>query len=114
MEIPDVPIFRARPGVLVDISNMQEPFQYFEYFLNIDVMEKILGETNRYAQQYIGANSNVPRYSSVHSWVPLDIFELKQFLGLTLLMGIVQKPALSDFWSTDPLIQTPLFNSALQ
>ena len=114
LEFPVVPNFRARPGVLVDTTNMQEPFQYFEYFMNIDVMENILGETNRYAQQYIRANPNLPRYSSVRSWVPLDIFELKQFLGLTLLMGIVKKPAVSDFWSTDPLIQTPLFNSVMK
>ena len=29
-------------------------------------------------------------------------------------MGIVKKPAVSDFWSTDPLIQTPLFNSVMK
>ena len=68
LEFPDIPNFRARPGVLVNTSNMQEPFQYFEYFMNIDVMDKILSETNRHAQQYIGANPNLPRYSSVHSW----------------------------------------------
>ena len=35
---------------------------------------------------------------------------LKKFLSLYLLAGIIQKPSLSQYWSTDALLQTSVFN----
>ena len=34
----------------------------------------------------------------------------KEVLSLYLLAGIIQKPALLQYWSTDPLLQTSVFN----
>ena len=36
---------------------------------------------------------------------------MKKFLGLLLLMGIVKKPRVQDFWS--PALATPAFNNTM-
>ena len=36
---------------------------------------------------------------------------MKRFIGTLLLMGAIKKPSLSEYWSTDPLIETPFFRS---
>ena len=38
---------------------------------------------------------------------------MKKFIALSLLMGIVSKPALSDYWSTNPLLKGSVFNSVM-
>ena len=50
-------------------------------------------ETNRYAEQYIEANvANFRPKSIVHDWKLTYRNEIKVFLGLCILMGIVSKP----------------------
>ena len=38
---------------------------------------------------------------------------MKQFVALSLLMGIVMKPGISDYWSTGPLLKGSIFNSVM-
>jgi len=35
--------------------------------------------------------------------------EMRMFLGLIILMGQVRKQNITDYWSTDPTISTPIF-----
>ena len=67
-------------------------------------------ETNRYAQQYIAANvNNLKPYSQVRNWKDTDINEMYTFLGIVFLMGIVHKPRMSMYWSSDDVYSTPIF-----
>ena len=43
------------------------------------------------------------------SWRDVDTNEMKKFVGLTLLMGIVQKQNIHQCWSTDEIFSTPYF-----
>ncbi len=52
------------------------------------------------------------QYSRYHQWHDVDRNEMKVFLSLVMLMGIIKKNNYKDYWSTDPLIQTPIFNKA--
>lgn len=40
---------------------------------------------------------------------PIDVAEMKTFLGLTILMGILKKPTIHAYWSCDSMISTPYF-----
>ena len=108
--MPDTPRFRARPGVLVDTTNLHSPHEYFRHFLNIDIMNLIAEETNRYATDYLEGHPNLPRFSDLR-WSPIDVTELENFLGLCLLVGIVKKPRYSDYWATEPLMYTHIFST---
>jgi hypothetical protein len=35
--------------------------------------------------------------------------ELKQFLGLVFVTGIIEKPDLKMYWTVDPVFETPIF-----
>ena len=43
----------------------------------------------------------------------LERNELYAFLGLLLLMDVVNKPTLKDYWSTDEAIHTPFFQCSM-
>jgi hypothetical protein len=71
-----------------------------EYFSKLfdDILTLIMNETNLYAKQNFGSGS------PSKNWVDTTIQEMKAFIGCLILMGIHQLPALSHFWSSDPLL----------
>ena len=52
-------------------------------------------ETNRYAAACLG--------EAFASWEQVTIEELKAHLGFMILMGVVQLPAIADYWKTDEI-----------
>lgn len=47
------------------------------------------------------------------AWSPITVTELENFLGLSILMGHVQKGDLQSYWSTDLLLHTPIFGQTM-
>ena len=43
----------------------------------------------------------------------MTVEEMRKFLALHLLTGIIRKPEISQHWSTDPLLVTPIFNNIM-
>jgi hypothetical protein len=69
------------------------PLEAFLLFFDDEMLEMIVAETSRYAEQKIISQSWKPR-SRVNSWVPVDKNEIYVYLGLIMLMGIVQNPSI--------------------
>jgi len=63
-------------------------------------------QTNLHAEQKRG-----PEERSV--WYALTVNELKAWIALTLNMGIVKKPSLRLYWSTDEIFKTPYFSAVM-
>ncbi|XP_066593224.1 piggyBac transposable element-derived protein 4-like [Prorops nasuta] len=55
----------------------------------------------------------VPYRLNMKAWEPVTVNELRVFLGLTINMGHVRKSKLENYWSTDPLLSTPIFNTVM-
>ena len=70
-------------------------------------------QTNLYATQYKENNLNLPPHSRANAWFDTSRGEMKTFIALFLLMGIVGKPEISNYWSTDPLLKGSVFNSVM-
>ena len=76
--------------------------QRFCHFFSDEVWDLITVETNCYANSTIENNPSIP------TWSDTIVEELKAFVGLLILMGIVRLPRLELYWSTNyPLIRTP-------
>ena len=75
-------------------------------------METVETETIRYAEQVIAASA-VKSRSRIKRWAATTTTEMKQFLGLIFIMGLVKKPRIEDYWSINPVMATPIFNSAM-
>ena len=82
-------------------------------FLTNTFFDLLVEQTNLYAAQYKTANPNLPPNSRANTWVETTRNEMKKFLALALLMGIVRKPEVSDYWSTNPLLKGSIFNSVV-
>ena len=75
-----------------------EPFDCFHLLLSENFYDKLLVETNCYAnQQKLVNNDDSP-------WNPVSKEELMAFIGLVIAMGIVSLPSISDYWSTELIL----------
>jgi len=109
----DIP-FTANTGILgsINLTSESQPIDFFEQFLNEDVVNCIVEETNKYAEQFMSSHS-LSKRSRANSWCPVNNDEMKKFIGLIFSMGLVKKPKIEDYWTTDPLFATPGFRAVL-
>jgi hypothetical protein len=104
----------ARTKRNVDLPENPREFDYFGLYFTDDIINLIVRETNRYATQYIEENADTIRpHSNVRAWKRTNSNEIITFTGLLLLMGIVYKPRLPLYWSTDDLYNTPIFSQVM-
>lgn len=92
-------ISRPEPEVFDEVSiaptyllnNRCRPVAHFEKFFSEDVYNLIVTQTNLYAQQ-----------KGIRNWTPVDIKEIRAFLGILIIMGYHILPQIDLYWSTDP------------
>ena len=83
------------------------PVDIYLQFLTIDIIDMIVRETNRYAEQSIAATV-VTRKSRLNDWNATTREEIKKFIGLVIYMGLVPLPELSLYWSKSLLYHNKL------
>ncbi|XP_050063343.1 piggyBac transposable element-derived protein 4-like [Aphis gossypii] len=91
-------IFSKNPGFKVEIPNNATALQYFKLFITDEIIDLIVLETNRNADQVL-SKFRLTKSSRFLKWTPTDATEIQQFLGLLMWMGLVQMPSLKDYWS---------------
>ncbi|XP_050552257.1 uncharacterized protein LOC126911111 [Spodoptera frugiperda] len=82
VHLPDSPCFKERHDLLT-------PKQYFQKFFTSDLFDIIVEMTNLYSVQTTGKSIGVTRK------------EMEILIGIEILMGIVDLPAVEDYWSAD-------------
>jgi len=108
---PDTP-FKSKEAVNAIISPTANALDFFKLYLTDAIESLMVAETNRYADQYIRGNILKP-HSPVQNWVPTTKDEMLAFIGLSILMGVVYKPRLHMYWSTDELFQSDIFPNVM-
>ncbi|XP_043496863.1 piggyBac transposable element-derived protein 1-like [Polistes fuscatus] len=79
--------FTGTSGINVKLPNTINPYEVFSLFVNEEVINLIVKETNRYAER------------SVHHWKPTNPNEIKKFMGLIIWLDFIKtRPAVS-YWS---------------
>jgi len=69
-----------------------------------------------YSNKYYYKHRYKPRKdykSKKKKWEKPDLVEMKAFLGLPLSLGIMHKPKIEDYWTTNPLFSTPGFREIM-
>ena len=103
-----MPYTRTPGPTSPDVTSRSTPGDLFCHFFSDQVWDLIMVETNRNANSFIDNNS------STRAWTDTTVEELKAFVGLLILMGIVRLPRLELYWSTSfPLIRTPGISSIM-
>ena len=98
--------FSEEPGINVSTRNLKSCLDYFELFFTQEVWQLLVSQINLYAEQKRG-----PADSSV--WYPVTESEMKARISLYLNMGLVTKPNLNCYWSTDPVLSSSFFPSLM-
>ncbi|GFV57698.1 piggyBac transposable element-derived protein 4 [Trichonephila clavipes] len=113
-EMINVLPFSSKVGLKVDAISFKTENDFFKLMLIDEILAVLVEETNRYAFDLLnlhGESSDKRKHAS--SCKPTDKNEILKFLGLILLMGHIEKDSIQDYWTTDNLIETPIFREVM-
>ena len=96
----------------VTLNKESLPIKLYLLFVTEHIIKVIVTETNRYAEQVM-AHLVVTAKTKMRRWIAATNTEMKRFLEILFTMGLVKKACIDDYWSTDPVIATPIFNSTM-
>jgi hypothetical protein len=86
----------------------------FENIFDNALVQHIVDETNRYAQQEIAKSVRPLTFRSrIWKWEDVTVHEMYVVLALIMLTGIVQKPTLRSYYTKNRLLFTPFFPETL-
>ena len=68
-------------------------------------MKLVASQTNLYRTQN---EKSYKKYKAL-KWTDVTNSDMMKFLGLIILMGQIRKSHWKEYWSTDPLLETPIF-----
>jgi len=108
---PDIP-YTSQEAINVSLPPTANALDYFRLYVTDDILDLIVRQTNTYADQYIAGNDLKP-HSPAQNWVRTDRDEILAFIGLSILMGVVYKPRIHMYWSTDAIYQTDIFSNVM-
>lgn len=101
-----------RPGIseATDLHLLKNsPFEFYSLFLDNEILDLLVTETNRYAEQRIVdaiARENVrPIYLN---WYDTSRDEMLTFIGVVLWMGLDRKPKLRNYWCKNEMYSSVL------
>lgn len=82
---------------------------FFRAFFDDDIIQLIVDETNRYNEWLRNETDFISPHSRFNAWTDATMNDILVFLALTLLMPLIKKHNIRDYWSTKPMTQTPEF-----
>lgn len=95
-----------------DKDNKIHPIDVYKLFIDDEVIDLIVKETNRYADKHI-ADQRVRRSSYLKNWKPVSSKCIKNFLGIIILMGLNKQPTYDCYWSRSKLYGVQLIQDAM-
>ncbi|XP_064080661.1 piggyBac transposable element-derived protein 4-like [Macrobrachium nipponense] len=78
-------------------DNQIWPIDVYKQIITDDIINLIVQETNRYAEQKI-SSVTVTRRSKLRQWVPTNNEEIEKFIRLIIYMGLVPFPEIQLYW----------------
>ncbi|XP_041456484.1 piggyBac transposable element-derived protein 5-like [Lytechinus variegatus] len=91
---PPPPFNAVQPGPGMLFPPGTPELDYFNLLFPESLIEQLMIETNRFAEQSQGDKANA-------HWQPLTLTEMKAYLGIRIYMSILSLPHQDMYWSTD-------------
>ncbi|XP_066965651.1 piggyBac transposable element-derived protein 4-like [Macrobrachium rosenbergii] len=88
-------------------DNQIWPIDVYKQIITDDIINLIVQETNRYAEQKI-SSVTVTRRSKLRQWIPTNNKEIEKFIGLIIYMGLVPFPETQLYWSKSILYKNEI------
>ena len=80
------------------------PLDVVRLFLDDRFFDEVVAGTNEYASRRLAGSGR--NKSGMRKWDDVDRTEMEKFFGLLFAMGLVNKPTLKDYWSTDFVVRS--------
>lgn len=94
---------KRRPGVQPPLSEYVDnpsPSELFRMYFDTAAVKTLCANTNKNVAKNLAAGKQF-------KWTELTEAELYQFIGLTMYMGILKMPNLSDYWHVNSILHVP-------
>ena len=109
--------FMEEHGLDEDVTSLTEdntidPIDCYRHFITDEIIDLMVRETNRYAEQYFQTDEVTSR-SEFRQWKPTTNQEMLKFLGIIIQMGLVQMPKLSHYWSSSRLYGSEIIQNSM-
>ena len=89
--------FTSPTGTIHFPKNAKE-LAVFSVLIDEDIIQFIVRECNLYAHQKLANTDHLVNYKKI------TVAELKAYLGVRIIIGIISLPRVADYWSSDPFI----------
>lgn len=102
----------SNSGITLDLNENVSILELFELFFTQEFARKVSAETNKYyvfATEKLGLSRN----SRLTKWTDTNYEEIYLYIAVTLLISRNSKLRVSDCWSNDPLLNTPIFHKVM-
>ena len=95
-----IQIFSSVPGCTQPMGD-SSPLHFFQLLVTDEMLDGVVGQIQLYVTQYIDAHTINPR-SHIQQWSrqQFNRDELKKFMALIIIMGLVNLPLMEDHWVT--------------
>ena len=109
-----IPDYVLQPGCTKDTTDMT-PLDFFSMLVEDKMLQNTVEQTNLFADQFLEAD-NIPPKSRALLWGNKvhDINELKKFISIVIIMGIVHYPSIEDYWATTWPFGTDAYSSIMK
>ena len=74
---------------------------FYKLLVTDDLIDLMVLETNLYDAQEIERHRPLRRNSRYKAWIKVDAEEMKKFIGILYLMGLVRLPTIEHYWNRD-------------
>ena len=91
-----IPDFVSPSGINFRLPDNPTPLDFFLAFLGDDLLEQIVNETNLHARQKLADSP-----ARLAKFKPLMLAEIKAYIAINIIMGMVGLPSVNSYWSSD-------------
>lgn len=96
-----------------DLFENCSEYDCFQVFLGEQITSFIVSETNKFYKYVVEHKELIRPHSRLKQWTDTDLQEIYRFFALNFLMARVKKLQIQEYWSTNPLIETPAFGKTM-
>ena len=82
--------------------------EYFTLLFDGELASHVCKETNKYADALI-ADPEYKKKAKLSTWVACTIGQIYTFIAVVVLMELISKKRMLDYWSKDEVLYTPYF-----
>ncbi|KAK4309138.1 hypothetical protein Pmani_000613 [Petrolisthes manimaculis] len=94
------------------VTDSSNELDFLREFFSDELLDMIVIETNRYAQQYLRGNVMTPR-CRLANWTDTTRDEMYLFFCIMLLMSHNKKNRINDYWSKDEVYEQKIFGKLM-